>query len=182
MPAQVLGPLQPNNARSEGLNGTPSADRYAPPPCMPPHCSCPRTIGVPALPACDQSPGWRCAARLQEDPPQATGPFPAAGRHPFSAPRNRVTVCAQDIGEVGLEAELCIQAGGGDVTHPKGTLPKGTRTFSVNHSLPARPTDRVLSPSPPSLAEGCMLPWWLAIGFMRLGHALEATRLMDWYE
>ncbi|KAJ9522544.1 hypothetical protein QJQ45_008386 [Haematococcus lacustris] len=27
MPAQVLGPLQPNNARSEGLNGAPSADR-----------------------------------------------------------------------------------------------------------------------------------------------------------
>ncbi|KAJ9508119.1 hypothetical protein QJQ45_021456, partial [Haematococcus lacustris] len=54
MPAQVLGPLQPNNARSEGLNGTPSADRYAPPPCMPQHCSCPRTIGVPALPACQK--------------------------------------------------------------------------------------------------------------------------------
>ncbi|KAJ9533714.1 hypothetical protein QJQ45_026827 [Haematococcus lacustris] len=29
MPAQVLGPLQPNNARSEGLNGTPSADSTA---------------------------------------------------------------------------------------------------------------------------------------------------------
>ncbi|GFH12025.1 hypothetical protein HaLaN_07644 [Haematococcus lacustris] len=27
--APVLGPLQPNNARSEGLNGTPSADRCA---------------------------------------------------------------------------------------------------------------------------------------------------------
>ncbi|GFH20044.1 hypothetical protein HaLaN_17099 [Haematococcus lacustris] len=68
---------------------------HAPLPCMP--ALCPRTIGVPALPACDQGPGWRRAARLQEDEAKATGPFPAEGRHPFSAARHRVTVRAQDF-------------------------------------------------------------------------------------
>ncbi|GFH07405.1 hypothetical protein HaLaN_02199 [Haematococcus lacustris] len=82
MPAQVLAPLQANNARSEGLNGKPSDDRYGRgriPPCMPPHCH--------------QSPGWRRAARVQENPPQAEGTFPAAGRDPFSAPRHRLPFC-----------------------------------------------------------------------------------------
>ncbi|GFH18480.1 hypothetical protein HaLaN_15296 [Haematococcus lacustris] len=32
---KVLASLQANNARSEGLNGRPSDDRCAPPPCMP---------------------------------------------------------------------------------------------------------------------------------------------------
>ncbi|KAJ9528359.1 hypothetical protein QJQ45_014338 [Haematococcus lacustris] len=34
MPAQVLAPLQANNARSEGLNGRPNDDRYAPAPAL----------------------------------------------------------------------------------------------------------------------------------------------------
>ncbi|GFH13394.1 hypothetical protein HaLaN_09270 [Haematococcus lacustris] len=79
MPAQVLAPLQANNARSEGLIGKPSDDRYAQgriPPCMAPHCH--------------QSPGWRCAARVQEDEAQADGTFPAEAWGAQPAPRHRV--------------------------------------------------------------------------------------------
>ncbi|GFH19233.1 hypothetical protein HaLaN_16147 [Haematococcus lacustris] len=64
---EVLASLQANNARSEGLNGKPSDDRCAPPPCMPPHC------------LRHQSPGWRRAARVQEDVAQAKGAPPVEG-------------------------------------------------------------------------------------------------------
>ncbi|KAJ9514185.1 hypothetical protein QJQ45_002299 [Haematococcus lacustris] len=41
-----------------------------PPPCMPQHCSCPRTIGVPALPAC-QKIDRNCPVVPPRKPPQA---------------------------------------------------------------------------------------------------------------
>ncbi|GFH24801.1 hypothetical protein HaLaN_22660 [Haematococcus lacustris] len=44
-----------------------------------------------------QSPGWRRAARVQENPPQADGSFPAEGWGAQPAPRHRLVVCAQDI-------------------------------------------------------------------------------------
>ncbi|GFH18972.1 hypothetical protein HaLaN_15856 [Haematococcus lacustris] len=60
-----------------------------------PRLVCPRTVCVPAscpvkvacqnalvklcLAAGHQGPGWRCAARLQEDPAEANGAPPAAG-------------------------------------------------------------------------------------------------------
>ncbi|GFH17778.1 hypothetical protein HaLaN_14479 [Haematococcus lacustris] len=51
---KVLSPLQANNARSEGLNGNPA-------------------------PTGHQSPGWRRAARVQENQAQAKGALPAEG-------------------------------------------------------------------------------------------------------
>ncbi|GFH28942.1 hypothetical protein HaLaN_27517 [Haematococcus lacustris] len=115
MPAQVQAPLQANNARSEGLNGKPSDDRYARghiPPCMPPHCLCPglSIVSRPVNVACQkcglylaaghQSPGWRCVARVQENPPQADGALPAEGWGAQPAPRHRVTVCVADFSDV----------------------------------------------------------------------------------
>ncbi|GFH27566.1 hypothetical protein HaLaN_25908 [Haematococcus lacustris] len=99
MPAQVLAPLQANNARSDGLNGRPSDDRCPPAPALyAPALFVSRPVDC--FPACHQSPGWRCAARVQENPTQAEGTFPAAGRDPFSAPRNRLPFCVADIFDV----------------------------------------------------------------------------------
>ncbi|GFH07610.1 hypothetical protein HaLaN_02438 [Haematococcus lacustris] len=67
---------------------------YAPALLVSPHYWCPR------IAACDQSPGWRRAARLQEDEAKATGTFPAESRHPFSAPRHRVFVCVADFSDM----------------------------------------------------------------------------------
>ncbi|GFH30715.1 hypothetical protein HaLaN_29614 [Haematococcus lacustris] len=57
-----------------------------PPPCMPQHCH--------------QNPGWRRAARVQENQAQADGTFPAEGWGAHPAPRHRVFVCVAHIADM----------------------------------------------------------------------------------